>query len=57
MNRLIEDFTQSLYNGFIVKDVSTQGNFTAKLVILNKQENLLILIVSRLQNPDVNYMM
>ena len=38
MNRLIEDFTQSLYKGFIDKDVSHQGNFTPKLLINNKKK-------------------
>ena len=49
MNRLIEDFTQSLYKGFIDKDVSHQGNFTPKLLINNKKENVLSTIVQELQ--------
>ena len=49
MNRLIEDFTQSLYKGFIDKDVSHQGNFTPKLLINNKKENVLSTIVQELK--------
>lgn len=49
MNRLIEDFTQSLHKGFIDKNVSHQGNFTPKLLINNKNENVLSTIVQELQ--------
>lgn len=49
MNRLVEEFNQSLYKGFIDKSVSHKGNYVPKLLINNKNENVLSTIIDELQ--------
>ncbi|MCC3755913.1 DUF3427 domain-containing protein [Staphylococcus capitis] len=55
MNQLIEDFKQSLYKGFINKDISHKGNFTPKLLVNNKEENVLSTIIDELHKCDTFY--
>lgn len=49
MNRLLEDFNQSLYKGFIDKSASHKGNYVPKLLINNKNENVLSTIIDELK--------
>ncbi|MBA8759982.1 DUF3427 domain-containing protein [Staphylococcus schleiferi subsp. coagulans] len=48
MNHLLEDFNQSLHKGFIDRTISHKGNFMPKLVINNKEENVLSSIINEL---------
>ncbi|UBV40163.1 DUF3427 domain-containing protein [Staphylococcus xylosus] len=48
MNNLLEDFNQSLHKGFIDRTISHKGNFMPKLLINNKDENVLSTIINEL---------
>ncbi|WP_239749688.1 DEAD/DEAH box helicase [Mammaliicoccus sp. O-M53] len=48
MNNLLEDFNQSLHKGFIDRTISHKGNFMPKLLINNKEENVLSTIINEL---------
>ncbi|MBO1212158.1 DEAD/DEAH box helicase [Staphylococcus nepalensis] len=48
MDNLLEDFNQSLYKGFIDRTISHKGNFMPKLLINNKDENVLSTIINEL---------
>ncbi len=48
LNNLLEDFNQSLHKGFIDRTISHKGNFMPKLLINNKDENVLSTIINEL---------
>lgn len=48
MDRLIEDLNHSLHKGFINRTTLHQGNFVPKLLVNNKEENILSTIVNEL---------
>lgn len=48
MDNLLEDFNQSLHKGFIDRTISHKGNFMPKLLINNKDENVLSTIINEL---------
>lgn len=48
MNNLLEDFSQSLHKGFIDRTISHKGNFMPKLLINNREENVLSTIINEL---------
>ena len=50
MSNLIQDIKQSLYKGFIDKDSSHKGNFVPRLLVNNKEENVLSTIIDQLHN-------
>jgi len=52
LNQLIKDFKQSLYKGFIDKSVPYRGNFTPKLLVNNKEENILSTIIDQLHKCE-----
>lgn len=48
LDNLLEDFNQSLHKGFIDRTISHKGNFMPKLLINNKDENVLSTIIDEL---------
>lgn len=48
MDRLIEDLNHSLHKGFINRKTFHQGNFVPKLLVNNKEENVLSTIINEL---------
>lgn len=48
MTNLLEDFNQSLHKGFIDRTISHKGNFMPKLLINNKEDNVLSTIIDEL---------
>ncbi|MEM5418624.1 DEAD/DEAH box helicase [Staphylococcus gallinarum] len=48
MNNLLEDFNQSLHKGFIDRTISHKGNYMPKLLINNKEGNVLSTVIDEL---------
>ncbi|MDK9860405.1 DEAD/DEAH box helicase [Staphylococcus equorum] len=48
MTNLLEDFNQSLHKGFIDRTIPHKGNFMPKLLVNNKEENVLSTIIDEL---------
>lgn len=48
MTNLLEDFNQSLHKGFIDRTIAHKGNFMPKLLVNNKEENVLSTIIDEL---------
>lgn len=48
VDNLLEDFNQSLHKGFIDRTIPHKGNFMPKLLINNKDENVLSTIINEL---------
>lgn len=48
MEHLIRDITQSLHKGFIVRSSEHLGNFMPKLLINNREQNVLATIIDEL---------
>ncbi|ARJ50689.1 DUF3427 domain-containing protein [Staphylococcus lutrae] len=48
MERLLDDFKNSLHKGFIDRSIEKQGHFLPKLLINNAQENVLATIIDEL---------